>query len=119
MTRDIKKMRKVEESRRRRKQEEISDSDSDSSNSSESEEEEEIDNHEYKKFLAKMFPSKNINNQIKDGEKIKKMLKCPPFKGKPSSNLQKKKSKREIESDEEDDDDDVEEISLGSEDTYG
>ena len=71
MTRDIKKMRKVEESRRRRKQEEISDSDSDSSNNSESEEEEEIDNHEYKKFLAKMFPSKNINNQIKDGEKIK------------------------------------------------
>ena len=113
MTRDIKKMRKVEESRRRRNQEEISDSDSDSSNNSESEEEEELDNHEYKKFLAKMFPSKNINNQIKDGEKIKKMLKCPPFKGK---QLQKKKSKRELESD--DDEDDEDEISLGSEDTY-
>ena len=75
MPRDTKK---VEESRRKRKKDYISDSDSDSENSSS---EEEMDNHEYKKFLAKMFPSKYKNSQVKNGEKIKKML-SPTANGK-------------------------------------
>ena len=97
MPRDTKK---VEESRRRRKKDCISDSDSDSENSSS---EEEMDNHEYKKFLAKMFPSKYKNSQVKDGEKIKKML-SPSANGKTKN----KKSKKEL---------DEEEISLGSDDS--
>ena len=97
MPRDTKK---VEESRRRRKKDYISDSDSDSENSSS---EEEMDNHEYKKFLAKMFPSKYKNSQVKDGEKIKKML-SPTANGKTKN----KKSKKELEE---------EEISLGSDDS--
>jgi len=97
MPRDTKK---VEESRRRRKKDCISDSDSDSDNSSS---EEEMDNHEYKKFLAKMFPSKYKNSQVKDGEKIKKML-SPTANGKTKN----KKSKKEL---------DEEEISLGSDDS--
>ena len=97
MPRDTKK---VEESRRKRKKDYISDSDSDSDNSSS---EEEMDNHEYKKFLAKMFPSKYKNSQVKDGEKIKKML-SPTANGKTKN----KKSKKELEE---------EEISLGSDDS--
>ena len=101
MPRDTKK---VEESKRKRKKEYISDSsDSEVDNSSS---EEEMDSLEYKKFLAKMFPSKYKNNQIKDGEKIKQLIKA-------SQNvLQKKnkKSKKEIEEEEE-------EISLGSDDS--
>ena len=97
MPRDTKK---VEESRRKRKKDYISDSDSDSENSSS---EEEMDNHEYKKFLAKMFPSKYKNSQVKNGEKIKKML-SPTANGKTKN----KKSKKELEE---------EEISLGSDDS--
>ena len=71
MPRDI---RKIEESRRRRKHVEDS-SDSDSNSSSE----EEMESHEYKKFLAKMFPSKYKNNQVKEGEKLKKLLNPTDF----------------------------------------
>jgi ATP-dependent Lon protease len=99
MPRDTKK---VEESRRRRKKDYISDS-SDSEIDSSSEEE--MDNHEYKKFLAKMFPSKYKNNQVKEGEKIKKMLKAVP-------NLSQKKNKKSKKEEE-----DEEEISLGSDDS--
>jgi len=48
-------------------------SDSDESNSSDSESEE-MDVLEYRKFLSKIFPSKNLSKKIKAGEKIKKML---------------------------------------------
>ena len=33
-----------------------------------------LDVHEYRKFLMKIFPSKNLNKKIKDGEKLKKAL---------------------------------------------
>ena len=85
MPRDIKKM---EESRRRRKH-----PDDDSSSNSDSSSEEEMDNHEYKKFLAKMFPSKYKKDQVKEGEKLKKLLNPTAFG--------KKKSKKEEESEEE------------------
>jgi ATP-dependent Lon protease len=50
-------------------------SDSDVTNSSDSDnEEKEMDVHEYRKFLSKIFPSKNLNKKIKAGEKIKELL---------------------------------------------
>uniref|UniRef100_A0A6C0I7F2 AAA+ ATPase domain-containing protein n=1 Tax=viral metagenome TaxID=1070528 RepID=A0A6C0I7F2_9ZZZZ len=61
---------------RRRKQIESDSSDNDSNYNSESEsEDDDIDQHEYRKFLAKMFPSKHINEKVKAGEKLKKALK--------------------------------------------
>jgi ATP-dependent Lon protease len=70
MPRDI---RKIEESRRRRKHADDDNSNSDSSS------EEELDSHEYTKFLAKMFPSKYKKNQVKEGEKLKKLLNPTDF----------------------------------------
>jgi hypothetical protein len=48
------------------------DSDSDDSDS---ESDEEMDVHEYRKFLSKIFPSKNLDKKIKEGEKLKKSSK--------------------------------------------
>ena len=53
---------------------EKSDSDSDYTSCSD-EEEDELNVHEYRKYLTKMFPSKHLNEKIKSGEKLKKMLK--------------------------------------------
>jgi len=80
-----------EASRRRKKNEESSDDDS--SNSSESESDE-MDQHEYRKFLAKMFPSKNAKDKVKAGEKLKKVIKKE----------QKKNKKEESEEEETDSD---------------
>ena len=68
--------RKQEESVRRRKQDEADSSNSDNNNSDSDSDnsEDEMDQHEYKKFLAKMFPSKYINEKVKAGSKIKKLL---------------------------------------------
>jgi ribosomal 50S subunit-associated protein YjgA (DUF615 family) len=33
-----------------------------------------LDVHEYRKFLMKIFPSKNLNKKIKIGEKLKKAI---------------------------------------------
>ena len=73
-----KKITKKMENQRKRKIVESSDSDSDSSYHPDDsdEENEEMDQLEYKKFLAKMFPSKHINKQVKDGKHLKKMLKA-------------------------------------------
>ena len=51
------------------------DSDSEDDDDYTSEHDDEMDTHEYRKFLAKIFPSKNLNNKIKSGEKLKKVLK--------------------------------------------
>ena len=51
-----------------------SDSDTEYTSCSE-EEEEEIDVHEYRKYLSKIFPSHHLNEKIKNGEKLKKILK--------------------------------------------
>lgn len=65
-------------------------SDFDDDGSSDFEEEElEMDEHEYRKFLSKIFPSKNLNEKIKAGEKIKKSVK----EDKPVEKQEKNKSK--------------------------
>ena len=67
----IKQSKRAQELASRRKSN--NHSDSDESNSSESESDE-MDVHEYRKFLSKIFPSKNLNKKIKAGEKIKKII---------------------------------------------
>ena len=81
------KDKKKEEKNHRRKSNEESDDDEfesdydedDESDCEEEDEEEEEDDemdvHEYRKFLSKIFPSKNLNEKIKSGEKLKKALK--------------------------------------------
>ena len=74
MSKTDKKNKKSDD--RRRKQIESDSSDNDSEYyTDESEEDDEIDQHEYRKFLAKMFPSKHMNKKVKAGEKLKKALK--------------------------------------------
>ena len=87
--------RKKDEAIRRRKNNEES-SDDGEPNSSDSESDE-MDQHEYRKFLSKMFPSKHINDKVKAGEKLKKSLK--------NEQVKKKKNKKEESSEEEDIDD--------------
>ena len=72
------KQKKSDERSRRRKTNEQSDSDDNSFSSDDEEEEGDMDPQEYKKFLAKMFPSKYINKKIQKGEDIKKFLKNLP-----------------------------------------
>ena len=67
----IKQSKRAQELASRRKSN--NHSDSDESNSSESESDE-MDVHEYRKFLSKIFPSKNLNKKIKAGERIKKII---------------------------------------------
>lgn len=78
---NAKLIRKLEELSRRRKQadaddsssgDHTSDSDYESGNS---DKEEEMNMHEYRKFLQKIFPSKNLDKKIKMGEKVKKTAK--------------------------------------------
>ena len=99
MTRDQNKIVKKEQNkaskkrdeaiRRRKNNEESSDDDGPYSSESESDE---MDQHEYRKFLAKMFPSKHAKDKVKAGDKLKKVLK---------NDIRKKNKKEEI-SDEED-----------------
>jgi hypothetical protein len=88
MTRD-QKMTKREQTKKSKKQDELArnrkshkDSDDDDDNEDDydydEEEEDEMDVHEYRKFLAKMFPSKHMDKKIKMGEKIKKFMKTLP-----------------------------------------
>jgi ATP-dependent Lon protease len=67
----IKRSKKQEELNKRKKINKESDSDDDNSSDSESEE---MDEHEYRKFLSKMFPSKHLSKKIKAGEKFKKVI---------------------------------------------
>ena len=61
---------------RRRKQIESDSSDNDSEYyTDDSEEDDKMDQHEYRKFLAKMFPSKHMDKKVKAGERLKKALK--------------------------------------------
>jgi ATP-dependent Lon protease len=64
-----KRSKKQEELIKKKKKNETSDSDNDGSDS----ENDEMDVHEYRKFLSKIFPSKNLNSKIKAGEKLKKL----------------------------------------------
>ena len=87
MTRDSKKEikrspvyrnKKVEESSRRRKLDEQSDSDDGEDSSFSEDDGDDMDAVEYQNFLAKMFPSKYINEKVKKGKDIKKFLKNLP-----------------------------------------
>jgi len=73
------------------KKKKVENSDSDGNDESESDSDE-MDVHEYRKFLSKIFPSKNINKKINAGEKLKKVIK----------EQTKKKSKKNVSDDEED-----------------
>ena len=105
MTRDQNKIVKKEQNKaskkrdealRRRKNNEESSDDDGEPNSSDSESDE-MDQHEYRKFLSKMFPSKHAKDKVKAGDKLKKVIKND------QKNDQKKKNKKE-ESEEEDED---------------
>ncbi len=69
-----KRSKKLDELNRKKKKADHSDSDSNDHNSDSEEEEEELDVHEYRKFISKIFPSRHINQKIKAGEKLKKVL---------------------------------------------
>ena len=68
----IKKNKKVEESTKKQKKHVDSDDDDDFISESDSDE---MDVHEYRKFLSKIFPSKDLNKKIAAGERIKKIHK--------------------------------------------
>ena len=88
-------------------------SDFDDSSDFEDEEEMEMDEHEYRKFLSKLFPSKHLNEKIKAGEKVKKTLKEDESNNKKKDKKgkqEKKKSKKEESEDDDYDDDDDETI---------
>jgi ATP-dependent Lon protease len=71
-------------------------SDEDSLYTSDSEENEELDETEYRKFLSKLFPSKHLDNKIKAGNQLKKVLKEEMEKEyKKSKDEKKTKSKEE------------------------
>jgi len=79
MTRDSKTISKKDQNKKYKKKEENNirkkkNDESDSDNNSSSESEKEMDVHEYRKFLNKIFPSKNLDKKIKDGENIKELL---------------------------------------------
>ena len=97
--------KKKDESNRRRKVNEESSDDDGSSNSSGSESDE-MDQQEYRKFLAKMFPSKHMKNKVKAGDNLKKVIKD-------DMNKHKKRYEEEEESDSEEEEefDDSEEES--------
>ena len=110
--------------------------DSDSSSSSESgsdseSETEQMDEHEYRKFISKMFPSKHIDKKVKAGERVKQKLAKyaeeeedasdeeevwetesddsdyePPKKNKHKKSKAKKHKKHEVEDEESDDEED-------------
>jgi ATP-dependent Lon protease len=66
--------KKDEDLKNKKKKNNHSDSDDDYFSESDSDyDNDELDVHEYRKFLAKIFPSKHIDNKIKAGEKIKKI----------------------------------------------
>ena len=89
------KKKTQDEKTRKRKSNEESDSDDDLSFTSDSDEDiDEMDQHEYRKFLAKMFPSKYINKKIKAGEKVKRAI---------------KNAEKELDEDQEDDDEEEQE----------
>ena len=83
---EYKLAKKREEISKRKKKNAESDSDSNS------ESEEEMDDHEYRKFLSKMFPSKHLSKKIKSGEKLKKL--AEEFSDSSDSEEEKKTSKK-------------------------
>ena len=104
------KLSKKEQNKSSRKQDEITkkkkrfenpDSDDDGSDY----ESDEMDEHEYRKFLSKIFPSKHLNNKIKSGDKLKKIAEEfeeeeeKKFKSKTKTNKKIKETEEEWETD--------------------
>ena len=77
-----------------KKKDESSDSEQDSYSS---EEDDAMDEHEYRKFLQKIFPSKDLSNKIKAGEKMKKAIKNKIVKNSKSKEVQEEESEEEDE----------------------
>jgi ATP-dependent Lon protease len=108
---------KAMDNKRKRKIVESSDSDSDSSYHPDSDSENEMDELEYKKFLAKMFPSKHMDKKVKNFKKAKKNLEKEEeedeyetmSEGEDDETLGSKDSDTEREGEDEDDDDMVQE----------
>jgi ATP-dependent Lon protease len=95
-----KKDKKVEDRRRKQIESDSSDNNSDS-NSDSNNEDDDFDQHEYRKFLSKMFPSKHINKKVEAGEKVKKALRNDlrnDQKNEKNEKNKKKQSKYEEES---------------------
>ena len=67
----IKSKRREEEARKKKQNEDSSD---DASFHTDDDDDDEMDVHEYRKFLKKMFPSKHLDNKIKAGERVKKII---------------------------------------------
>ena len=114
---DNKVSKKNEELSRKKKKNEES-SDDDTSYNTEDEEDEFMDEHEYRKFLQKMFPSKHLENKIASGNRLKKALKEADDEDEAEDDEErirkhkkhgKKSKKLEKEDDDHDEDDDEEE----------
>jgi ATP-dependent Lon protease len=116
--------KKADEKQRNKKNNIDSDSDDGEYESSD-----EMDVHEYRKFLSKIFPSKNLNKKIKAGEKIKKVIEYEEeseeeeweTESEEEKEVVSKKKKKQINKkkvvEESEDESEAEEESLGSEDS--
>jgi ATP-dependent Lon protease len=71
--RDVKKDKHAYDKQKKKKN---NDDDNDETSSSDNEDDG-MNEHEYRKFLSKIFPSKHIDNKIKAGERLKSKLKPP------------------------------------------
>lgn len=91
--RDIKKDKHVYDNQQKKKN---NDDDNDETSSSENDDDG-MNEHEYRKFLSKIFPSKHLDDKIKAGEHLKSKLK-------PKSSKKKRESEEESDSDEADSD---------------
>jgi ATP-dependent Lon protease len=99
MTRDTKPKRDVKQDKHaydKQQKKKNNDDDNDETSSSDNEDDG-MNEHEYRKFLGKIFPSKHIDNKIKAGERLKSKLK-PPLRKK-----EEESAEEESESDEESD----------------
>jgi len=118
----IKKSKKNYEMSRKKKTDADSDHDSEDIEDSDSDD---MDVHEYRKFLSKIFPSKNLNKKIASGESLKKIKKQldEEYINESDNNVEikNKKNKKQlqnkkkfVEKDEDDEEDEVIKVSKSS-----
>jgi len=112
---DNKVSKKTEELSRKKKKNEDSSDDDTSYRSEDDEDDEFMDEHEYRKFLQKIFPSKHLENQIASGKRLKKALKeiedDDEEEVKSNKNIRNtKKSKKQEDDDEEEEEEEDEEV---------
>ena len=65
---------KMEQKLKKNSESDSSDNDDASTHSGSESEEDAMDVHEYRKFLQKIFPSKNLKNKIISGERLKRTI---------------------------------------------